>query len=228
MRAASAPRGGSSGGRGGEARPAPLCGGGSGSVSGARRWQVRLLVASLRAGVMAPWGSAEGSPAWRSAQLLLLVVSCCGRYRGSDASLGPGGGRPPRGRGEQSGLSPGRPPAARRPRPAAGSLGPPRALAPPGTTAAAFPAAALRVSPYSLPPPCSAAPGLAPGFFFFLSMGVGGNLLREVLKTATGIRPSCPRLSLSQMCVAGNSGVGAGPRKQTSPKSSESRVNRCL
>ncbi|CAM9291707.1 unnamed protein product [Bubo scandiacus] len=27
---------------------------------------------------MAPWGSAEGSPAWRSAQLLLLVVSCCG------------------------------------------------------------------------------------------------------------------------------------------------------
>ncbi|NXM00120.1 LRP12 protein, partial [Tyrannus savana] len=27
---------------------------------------------------MAPWGSAEGSPAWRSAQLLLLVASCCG------------------------------------------------------------------------------------------------------------------------------------------------------
>lgn len=131
MRAASAPRGRSSGGGARRGRLSPpllfrlLSLGGSGCVSGARRWQDRLLlVASPRAGVMAPWGSAGGSPAWRSAQLLLLVVSCCGRYRGSDAARGGGVG------GEQSGLSAAGP----------GSLSPGQGLGAPPWTAPVLPA----------------------------------------------------------------------------------------
>lgn len=127
MRAASAPRGRSSGGGARRGRLSPpllfrlLSLGGSGCVSGARRWQDRLLlVASPRAGVMAPWGSAGGSPAWRSAQLLLLVVSCCGRYRGSDAARGGGRTKRPFGGGPgvpQPGAGPGGTPLDR-PRPA--------------------------------------------------------------------------------------------------------------
>uniref|UniRef100_A0A8C2SPS2 Low-density lipoprotein receptor-related protein 12 n=1 Tax=Coturnix japonica TaxID=93934 RepID=A0A8C2SPS2_COTJA len=75
-RAASAPQAAAPAGAGrGSARPLSRrrrrlrlrVGGGGGSCS-------RRLP---RAGGMAPWGSSEGFPAWRSAQLLLLVVSCC-------------------------------------------------------------------------------------------------------------------------------------------------------
>lgn len=225
MRAASAPRGGSSGGRG---AAGPSCGGGGssgGGRSGSSSPPCGLVLWPLGGAQKAPRLGGQRSSCFSSSPAAVGTGAVTPpvrlRLRGREAGARRGGGGP-----QAAFLPAGRPPAGGGGW--GGALGPPRALAP-SRDRRRLPRggpAGVAELPRPQPPSPLRARLLRDSLrvCFFVSVEVGGNLLREVLQTEAGIWPSCPRLSLSQMCVAGNSGVGVGPRKQTNPKSSESRI----